>query len=204
MKRREAEPDWDRMTVSLAGLAKIFRVSESMVMKYARESQMPKGTEKGRYPLLASLWWREDRAAAAHAAEAESKDIVEERRKLIVSQRQHQELENAKMREEMLDASLVDTVIQQVGALIATQLDGLAPRLAPRLVLLQDQAAIQKMLYDECREIRTNASRAVSRYAATFAAGEDPPAPTQKKRRRVGRRKPDPAPGQSGAGPVAN
>ena len=202
MKRLEAALDWDRMLVTLPELSKIFRVSESMVMKYARESDMPKGSTKGRYPLLACLWWREDRLAKS--VDSESKDILEERRKLIVSQRIGQELENAKTREELLDSDLVGTAIQHMGALIATQLDGLAPRLTPLLMQVRDPAQITRLITDECRTIRGAASGAVAHFASSLVAGDDSEASPPEKRRGVGRRQPDPTAGQPGAGAVAN
>lgn len=201
MRRRDPDPDWPRMTVSIAALAGFWGVSEASVNKWGREGGMPRGTEKGRYPFRECVLWRVAKLTNDTGGDT---DIAEERRQLIHAQRIGQELDNAKVREELLDADLVATAMQHLGALIATQLDGMAARLAPQLSQLHDPAAIAKVIFDECRSVRSTASRAVSAFASDLAGSDDPDAPAEKKRRGVGRRKPGTATGQPGAGAVAN
>jgi phage terminase Nu1 subunit (DNA packaging protein) len=177
----------DQIIVGLEDLAELFGVSEPTIMRWARDEDLPRQAH-GRYRLTDCVRWYA--ARHSNSGPAADGDLQDERRKLIVSQRQHQDLENAKMREELIDVNVVSTAFQEVGALIATQLDALAPRMAPQLVQLRDQGAIQRLLYDECRAIRANASRSVARWSADFMAGEQPAPPTRRKGRAPSRRQP--------------
>lgn len=189
------------LTISGDELASLFGVARESIPRWVREEGLPKGGY-GQYPVGECVRWYLERLKAKAAGE--STEITEERRKLIVSQRIGQELENAKTRGELLDAGLVASAVQHMGALIATQLDGLAPRVASQLAQLRDPVAIARVITDECRNIRRAASGAVSHFAGQLVAGEDTGAAPKKRRRRVGGRKPDPAAGQPGAGAVAN
>lgn len=202
MKRKDADPNWPTVTISLPDLAAFLGVSESAVMKWGREGGMPRGSIKGRYPLRDCIRWHLDRTKAS--AQDESKDIIEERRKLIVSQRQHQDLENAKLRGELFDAEMVKSVFRQVLATVATQLDGIAPRVTPRLITLSDPGQMQRVLFDECRAVRNATAAALEALAGADAGDADPEDPAPQKRRRVGRRQPRAATGQPGTGPVAD
>lgn len=189
------------LTIGHEELAALFGVARESIARMVREDGLPK-TGYGKYPVVECLRWYIDRLKAKNAGE--STEITEERRKLIVAQRVGQELENAKMRGELLDAGLVASAIQHMGALVSTQLEGLAPRVCQQLAVLKDPIEIRRVLQDECRAIRRAASGAVSHFAGELVAGEDSGAAAPKKRRRVGGRKPHPPTGQSGAGAVAN
>lgn len=202
MRRNPDDPDHDKLTVTVTDLSRYLDVKPPMVMKYAREGGMPKGRVKGRYPLRECVLWKIRKLANKNGEE--SGDIVEERRKLIAAQRVGQELDNAKVRGELLDAGLVTTAMQRMAALFATQLDGLAARVAPEVSRLRDPADIARVIFDECRVIRGTASRAVEAFASELAGGEDTGAAAEKERGRVGRRSPDTAAGLTGAGAVAD
>jgi hypothetical protein len=154
------------------------------------------------YLLKECIQWRHRKLQAKRGEDAG--DIAEEREKLIRAQRIGQELNNAKARGELLDAELVATVLQHMAALISTQIDGLAARVAPQLAQIRDPATIAKVIFDECRAIRRTASRAVEDFAGELAGGEDPEPAAGEKRGRVGRRAPDTAAGLAGAGAVAD
>lgn len=200
MQRKQADPDWLNATIALADLAEFLGVSQSAVMKWGREAGMPKGGIKGRYPLRDCVMWRINRAEAAAAGE--SKDIMEERRKLIVSQRQRQDLENAKFRQELFDAEAVKSVFRRALATVATQLDGLAPRITPRLLTVNDPAQMQRILFDECRNIRNAAADALKDQLIVDARDADSDGPAEEERGGVGRRKPRTAARKSRAGAV--
>lgn len=200
--RNPTDPDHDTLTVTLPDLVKYLGVSKDMVMKYAREGGMPKGEAKGRYPLRDCVLWKIRKLE--NKTGEDSHDIAEERRKLIMAQRVGQELNNSKTRGELLDADLVASTMQQMAALFTTQLDGLAARVAPQLSQMRDPGEIAKVIFDECRAVRRSASGAVASFAGELAGGEDPEPAPEAKRGRVGRRKPDLAPGLPGAGAVAD
>jgi len=200
--RAPADLDHDTLTVSLKDLARYFEVSGAMVMKYAREGGMPRAKGKGRYPLMECIQWRYRKLQAKRGEDAG--DIAEEREKLIRAQRIGQELNNAKARGELLDAELVATAMQQMAALFSTQLDGLAARVAPQLSQIRDPGTIAKVIFDECRLIRRNASGAVAAFAGELAGGEDSDPPAEAERGRVGGRASRTTAGLAGAGAVAD
>jgi phage terminase Nu1 subunit (DNA packaging protein) len=202
MDRTPADIDLATATVTIAQLGELLGVGDAAVMKYAREGGMPKGERKGRYPLKACIQWALARAKARAEEVDESKDIIEERRKLIVEQRKGQELENRKKRDELVDVEAVRSVFNQMMAAVATQIDGLAARVTPRVVQLRDPAQVQRLLFDECRIIRAAAARSIECMAASRVVREDPEPAPQEERRRVGRRPPRAAPRQPGAGSV--
>lgn len=191
----------EQQEVSIPELAQLFRVSDSAVMKMAREGGMPKAA-RGRYPLMACVHWRLDQIMSAQ--EEDSSDVTEARKKLYDTQRAKHELEMAELRKELLVAEEVATVLRGLMAIVATQLDGLGPRVAYQVAGLTDPAKISKVILSECRHIRRAAAEQVQAFAGDLDGGEDAGAAARPKRRRVGRRAPDPAPGQSGAGAVAN
>jgi len=189
------------LTVSGDEVADLLGVARESVPRWVREEAFPK-VGYGQYPVRDCIRWYVERQRKQQAGE--STEISEERRKLIVSQRIGQELANQKTRGELLDAAMVATAVQHMGALIATQLDGLAPRVSSQIGQLRDPVAIARVLADECRSIRRAASGAVAHFAGELVAVEDPRPAPKARRRRVGGREPGTAPGQSGAGAVAN
>jgi phage terminase Nu1 subunit (DNA packaging protein) len=202
VNRAAPDIDMDTASVTVPQLAELLGVGSSAIMKYAREAGLPRGERKGRYPLKACIQWALARAKSRAEEVDESKDIIEERRKLIVEQRKAQELANAETRGELLAAGLVGTTMNQMLSLVATQLDGLAARVTPRVVQLRDPAQVQRVLFDECRLIRNAAARAVEDFGSGLGRLPDPEPAPQEERRRVGRRAPRAAPRQPGAGAV--
>lgn len=194
----------ETMAVSATFLASLFSVTEAAVMKWVREGGMPKGEKHGRYNLKACIEWRIRCLVEKASDPEESDDLKEERRKLIVAQRHGQELNNARERAELLDANLVASAIHGAFADVATGLDSLGPRIAGRVAMIDDPGTIQKMIFDECRNIRRTAAGRLQAFADSLGGGEDPGRPAKPKRRAVGGRKPRAATGEPGAGAVAN
>lgn len=180
-----SEPEVDPVVLArhfctVEELANMLRVSPATIMRWAREEGMPRQSH-GRYPLVPVIQWYADRHHGN--ANRASSELEEERRKLITSQRIGQDLANQKVRGELIDAALVQTAIQHMGALIATQLDGLAPRVSSQLSQLRDPVAIARVLSDECRSIRQAASQAVSNFGVGLSEEPAPAAPVKRRRR---------------------
>lgn len=202
MQRTPKDLDLEKATVTVGQLADMLGVGEAAVMKYAREGGMPKGHRRGRYPLKACVQWALARERAAAAAKDEDGDLIEERRRLIVEQRKAQELENAKTRGELISAETVGACMQSMAAIVATQLDGLAARVTPQVLQLRDSAKIQRLIFDECRGIRSAAARALAAYSEDLGREPDPEPAPEEERGGVGGRKPRAAARRARAGAV--
>jgi phage terminase Nu1 subunit (DNA packaging protein) len=194
--------DWDNLIVSVTTLAGLLGVSPQSVAKYAREGDMPRAATKGAYPLKACLQWNFKRLK--DLAASSDGDLIEERRRLIVEQRRGHELGNAERRGELLSADQVATTLNAIMADIASGLDSLGPRLANRLATVNDPAIIQRTIFDECRNLRRAAAGRLHALALDYDGGEDSGRAAATKRGTVGRRTPDTAAGEPGAGAVAN
>ena len=192
--------DAESLVVGQKGLAALFAVDPATVSRWGNDG-MPK-IAWGKYPLGPCVRWRIEQLMAQ--ASGDSSEITESRRRLYDTQRAKHELEMQEMRKELLQAEEVATAIRAMFGIVATQLDGLGPRMAARLAGLSDPQKIAKELLIECRNIRRTTADAVADFARDLDGGEDAvPAPGEG-RRGVGRREPGATTGQSGAGTVAD
>lgn len=159
-------------------LAAIFGCSKANVMALSREHAMPRRSH-GRYPLVECFTWYLEWLRTRSSRD--SAEVAESRLRLYDVQRQRGELDLAQRRGELLDAELVASVIQAILAAIATQMDGLGPRMAGALATIDDPASIQRKLFDECRNIRRNCAAEVLKIGLSLAE-DKAGAPVLKKR----------------------
>jgi phage terminase Nu1 subunit (DNA packaging protein) len=133
-------------------------------MVFAREEGLPRAA-RGRYPLLEILRWRDDKLAATVKGDS---DLTEERRLYVITQRHRQELENRKTAGQLIPADEVANIINKLCVIFASQLDGLAPRLAATLANVDDPGVIAGTIDHECKHIRSAASVSVQEFATTY------------------------------------
>jgi phage terminase Nu1 subunit (DNA packaging protein) len=199
-RRPAAVSDVDKLVASQKSLAVIFAVDPATVSRWAQDGMPKRGW--GKYPLAECVRWRIEQLIAQAAGD--SSEITESRMRLYDTQREKHELEMKQMRRELLDAEEVATAIRSMFGIVATQLDGLGPRMAARLAGLSDPQKIAKELLSECRNIRRATADSIADFARDLDGSEDAPAPARKGRRRVGGREPGAAAGQPGAGALAD
>lgn len=180
-----AKVDPDKIIVSLDYLSRRLGVHKTTICKWGADNESMPKHGRGEYPLVDFLLWVIQR----RDAQQQPGDLTEERKRLVIAQRQRQEMENAKIRGELIETEKVLTCLQEHAAVLATQLDGLAPRMAATLAAVDDPAIIQRKLFDACRDVRAGAAGALESLAGTYAGSLDPPPPAEEKRRTVGRRK---------------
>lgn len=152
--------DW---TVTTRELSDLFMVTPRAIQLFVK-SGMPK-LSHGNYDLRQCIAWRIEKLQDKRATPPEDGSEADERRMLIRAQTAKYEVETDKLRGTLVDAELVGQVMNEVAALVAAQLDGLAPRVAGDLVGLADKADIQAKLFVETRQIRSSISRAIIDYA---------------------------------------
>jgi hypothetical protein len=127
----------------------------------------------------------------------EPADVTEARRQLYIEQAEKARLENAALRGESVALEEATALLYGLASIVASQLDAVAPRIAGLVAGQSDVKAIQTLLFDEHRAIRESIAESLVGLPEP-GGGDDPPA-TKKDSRRVGRRKPNPAAGESGA-----
>ena len=161
--------DLDEIMLTAEQLAKIMNLSVEAVYRYARELGMPRAG-KGQYPMLECLQWAFEYYRSQIKGEAA---VVDERQKLVKAQRVHQEITTQKLRNELLDAELVQSAIAQMASTYATQLDSLAARLSAKVANLDDPVVINNVIKSECNIIRSATSAAVQNMVDTGSSGGD-------------------------------
>lgn len=170
--------------ISAPVLAELFGVSPDMVRRYVNDYGMPR-VGNGKYLLGECVQWYINRLRLA-AAGGESNDVAQEKLKLIRAQRHRVEIENKKSRGELIDHDTVANVINQIGSIFSTQLDGMAPRMASVLSGIDEPGEIQRILFNECRAVRATTATAATDLAITYDNGGDNPAAASEGRRAVG------------------
>jgi phage terminase Nu1 subunit (DNA packaging protein) len=141
-------------------------VSERQVRNYAKEG-MPQ-VARGKFDSIACVRWK----IAQIAEESTPTGDLSPRDELAIAQRRKVELETAQLRATLLPRDLVTRAMNQVAALVAAQLDSLAPRLAGELADMSDPAEIQAALLREARTTRASIAQAMRELGESVASGQ--------------------------------
>lgn len=140
-------------------------VSDRQVRNYTKEG-MPQ-VARGKFDAIACVQWK----LAQVTEEATVTGELSPRDELAIAQRRKVELETAQLRATLLPRDLVNRAINQVAALVAAQLDGLAPRLAGELADMHDPQQIQAALLREARTTRSAIAQAMRELGESVASG---------------------------------
>ena len=149
-------------TVTRPVIAQLLDVSQGRIDQLVMEG-MPKAA-RGKYePLACVNWFIEFWRERATGTDASLDDI---RKKLIVSQTEKNELDNAARKGELLPANDVTMAVQQIAVICSTRMDGLGARLAVDLASESDPARIETLVRKETRDIRRSIAQEIERLAA--------------------------------------
>lgn len=143
--------------VSSVQIAKILGVSRAMVGKYVKQG-MPKHA-RGMYDVVHCVQWVIEGLKERRDDNKDNSELSLERLKLYQSQRIKTDLENARVRGELLLAEDVADAFNAMAAEVATRLDGVSGRLASELAGIDKPAEIQTLLLSEMRAIRQKIAR---------------------------------------------
>lgn len=177
-------------TVGVKELAEWLGITPRSIQLHKADG-MP-GDGRGQYPLRACVAWYCDRLRTA--TQRSDGELSDEKRKLTRAQRLRAELELDTRRGELLEADEVIRVLSEIAGIVASGLDSLAPRVSGRVADMTDPAAIQRLLFDEARAIRSSLSTSIQLIAGDHGSGKDIKPTTRPKRGPVGRSKSHPAP----------
>jgi len=185
--------------VSSADLARITGYTEVHLSRLAKEG-MPKAG-RGRYDIELVVKW-----LLTRRLDKANETMQDAKKRLIEEQIESQKLENERSRGELVPIEEVQHALNHQAVTVATQLDGLAPRVAYELSAITQIPApkVQEVVFRECRAIReTIASNWQNYHGADAHGGDDSEAAAKPNRGRVGRPRKVPAAGEPRAGQVA-
>lgn len=161
---KQREPDASGADlVNTERLAAVLKVTPRTIQLWARDRGLPRAN-RGRYPLVECIHWRlTDLEKQIDGADQGEND---ERKRLIRAQAQRHELAAQQMRGELVDSESMRGVLNNVFSIVASQLEGLAPRLTV-------EPAEQQRITVETRAIRSAVYAAIVNYAADLRSGGD-------------------------------
>ena len=190
--------DVDKVTCGHVVLTELFDITAMTLSRWVQDG-MPKYA-KGVYPLKDCIRWAFERmrSQAGH----ETSEIQDSRRMLYDVQRAKHELEIKRINGEVVDVEVVASAVREMASIFATQLDGLAPRMAAQLATINNPTQIQRELFRETREIRRATCHALNAFASRENGGADGHAATGEGRGSMGRGVSHTSAGQPGAGEV--
>jgi phage terminase Nu1 subunit (DNA packaging protein) len=155
----------DRFLFSVDDVAEVFGVTGRTVQRMVKDG-LPQPA-RGKYDVRACVQWKLTQVTEEQTSTGE----LTPRDELAIAQRKKVELETAQLRATLLPRDLVTRAMNQVAALVAAQLDGLAPRLAGELADMHDPQQIQAALLREARTTRSAIAQAMRELGDSVASG---------------------------------
>lgn len=156
--------------VNAGELARIFGVSRKWVYQLEQKG-MPRA---GRlFDVADAVQWYLAELKGLDT-DIEPEDLTKARLALYHAQTEKTRLENARLRGELVDVEEARQVLYEVASIVATQHEGLAPRLAGLILGETDVKRLQSVLFEEFRAVRRAIGDAVAQLAEP--GGSDDPA----------------------------
>lgn len=161
MKKTDA-----RFVVPVTDIAAIFGVADRTIQRLVKEGLPQIG--HGKYDVRQCVQWQFGQLRS----EAATREGLNPRDELAIAQKERVGLEIAQLRGTLIPRDLVSRAMNQVAALVSSQLDGLAPRLAGELADMTDPQQIQATLLREARTTRTAIAQAMRELGQHVETGE--------------------------------
>lgn len=136
--------------IGAADLANLLGVTTQRIHQLKAEG-LPTAAH-GRYLLADSVQWIIKYWKTKNTGTGKAMD--QHRKRLLSAQAKKAEIDNEIRLKELIPAELIASTLNQVGVIIASQLEGLAPRLSNQLTDQHEPAFIKKVINDETRQIR--------------------------------------------------
>ncbi len=174
------------VTCGADALGELLGVTRETVARFAKVDGMPKGG-RGVYPVAECVNWCIDRER--NKGSNESPADKQARIDLNEQQTLKLKLQNQQSLLEMLPVELVRGALFKAVSSLASELEGLAARIAPELIDIDQPAEMQGRLRDELRQIRYTYATTLGTIAGDIVSGNDSKTTAKPKRRAVGRRR---------------
>lgn len=181
--------------------ARLFNLTPRRVQQLAKDGVIPRAG-RGEYPLLASVRGYVDFLQKAAAGQNRKTFDKGERERLASEQADKVAIENATKRGELVRREDVEQVVTEMVALLASQLDGVAGRVANEVAATNEPSRAREIILREHRRIRTAYADGLAELAQSArdagsdgepdgaaagsdagSVGESKPAPSRRKRR---------------------
>lgn len=168
--KKSADPSPLPEYIRSTDLAFMFDVTPRRIERMVSEDGMPKSS-RGSYNLVECVRWYVNfwRDKSSNTGDAKN----EKRLNLIEAQTEKTIVETEKLREKLLPIEEVAHTLNAIAVIVATQLDGLGPRMANTLSGIDEPAEIQRALFNECRTIRENIADQIEDLATIENVGLD-------------------------------
>jgi phage terminase Nu1 subunit (DNA packaging protein) len=134
--------------------------------------------DRGVYPLDGAVQWVVGYWKTKRVNDAENMD--QHRKRLLSAQALKAEIDNQVKLKELIPADMIASTLNKVGTAIASQLDGLAPRLASELTNQTETAYVKKIINDETRQLRITIANMLDDLAAVESNSKDNTTATDK------------------------
>lgn len=128
---------------------------------------------RGTYPLDGAVqwvvkYWKQKNLNAGQAMDSH-------RKRLLTAQALKAEIDNDVRLKQLIPSDIIASTLNQVGTILASQLDGLAPRLASELTNQTETAYVKKLISDETRQLRISIADLLDDLAVAESHSEDSP-----------------------------
>lgn len=150
------------MNIDAKTLAACFGVSRRRVEQLARDGVVVR-IDRGKYDLVASVQNYMGHVLAGESTANEPDSLVEARRQLLNEQARRERRQNELADGQIVLVAHVEQVWTAAEAALASQLDGVAGRLANDMAGETNPAICREALHDEHRRIRNAYAQAVEK-----------------------------------------
>lgn len=161
---------FDGVTCNADALGELLGVTRETIARFAKVDGMPKGG-RGVYPVAECVNWCIDRER--NKGSNESPADKQARIDLNEQQTLKLKLQNQQSLLEMLPVELVRGALFKAVSSLASELEGLAARIAPELIDIDQPAEMQGRLRDELRQIRDTYAATLGTIAGDIVSGDD-------------------------------
>ena len=150
-------------------LANLFGLTRQRINQLTAEG-LPKAG-RGRYLLKESVTWWVDYWKNKNSRADQSLD--NHKRRLLIAQAKRAEIDNEQKLKELIPVDIVSNVLNQVGVIVASQLDAIAPRLSNELTNQDDPAYVKETIESETRQIRISIANLFDDIGINQNSGDD-------------------------------
>ena len=158
--------------VNAGELARIFGVSRKWVYQLEQKG-MPRA---GRlFDVADCVQWYLNELKGVET-EIEPEDLTKARLALYNAQTEKTRLENERLRGQLVDIDEARTVLYEVASVVATQHEGLAPRITALILGETDVKRAHSILFEEFRQVREAIGGAIAKLAHAGGSDDKPAA----------------------------